>query len=317
MNPPAFIALAVAFVSSYYITKSLVKKEKELGITGPDMNKEGKPQVASIGGIALFFAFLASSPFLLIGGVDKLVLSCVLGASAIIEILGLVDDLLKLRQVAKAFLPGIAALALLPLTTKAEYLVLPFLGKIPLGVFYPTFFVPIGLMGASNLANMLAGYNGLESGLTLLILVALGCKGMIIGKWTSAMVALTMAACCLGFYLLNRFPAKIFPGDAGTLLMGAWICLASIALKEEALAALLMAPHLLDFVIKAVHRFPGDTWANVKNGKLSSPNPPRGLMHLLLHLLGPKKEDEIVRAAMAIQVGWCILMLAFSQLIGF
>ncbi|MDP2841599.1 MAG: hypothetical protein Q8O17_04910 [Candidatus Methanoperedens sp.] len=43
----------------------------------------------------------------------------------------------------------------------------PFLGTLDIGLLYPLLIIPIGMIGASNAFNMLAGYNGLEAGMLI------------------------------------------------------------------------------------------------------------------------------------------------------
>jgi len=43
----------------------------------------------------------------------------------------------------------------------------PWLGAIDFGLIYPLILIPIGVIGASNMINNLAGFNGMETGMGL------------------------------------------------------------------------------------------------------------------------------------------------------
>ena len=97
----ALISLLVTLITIPY----LIKKLKEKGITGKDVHKKGV-QVPEMGGLAVVLGFFSRFFFLLFFLEDKyppLIAACValLGAC----ILGIIDDLMELRQRIKGLLP--------------------------------------------------------------------------------------------------------------------------------------------------------------------------------------------------------------------
>jgi len=99
---------------------------------------------------------------------------------------------------------------------------------------------------------MIAGYNGLEAGMGMIILTTLG---LIIwvdqGLGKVAMLAAIMAACLFAFFLFNSFPARIFPGDTLTYTVGALIAAVSILGNTEKVALFLFLPYFLQFFLKS------------------------------------------------------------------
>jgi len=55
-------------------------------------------------------------------------------------------------------------LPLVAIKVGKSFLKLPIFGHIEVGLFYPLLLVPLGVTGAANAVNMLAGFNGLEAG---------------------------------------------------------------------------------------------------------------------------------------------------------
>lgn len=113
----------------------------------------------------------------------------------------------------------------LPLVAvKAGYSVIeiPLIGPLDLGLFYPLVVVPIGVVGASNAFNMLAGYNGLEAlqGITILSFTCL----FLLKKGVLELipVILPVIASILVFYIFNKYPAKVLPGNSFTYGLGAF-----------------------------------------------------------------------------------------------
>ncbi|MCS7216977.1 MAG: hypothetical protein NZ924_04820 [Candidatus Bipolaricaulota bacterium] len=96
------------------------------------------------------------------GGVALL---AVLATVLLTGLVGILDDLLDLRQGVKAFLPVPAALPWAAVRARQARLIVPSVGPINPGIFYPLFLVPLGVTGAANAVNMLAGFHGAERGM--------------------------------------------------------------------------------------------------------------------------------------------------------
>lgn len=90
---------------------------------GKDPHKAGQPKVPEMGGVALL---------------------AVLATVLLTGLVGILDDLLDLRQGVKAFLPVPAALPWAAVRARQARLIVPSVGPINPGIFYPLFLVPLG-----------------------------------------------------------------------------------------------------------------------------------------------------------------------------
>ena len=77
------------------------------------------------------------------------------------------------------------------------------------------------IVGAANAVNLTDGLDGLATGTALAPLLLLG-----LGALSS--VSLAVLGACTAFLWFNRHPAKIFMGDAGSLLLGSLLAGAAI-----------------------------------------------------------------------------------------
>ncbi len=95
---------------------------------------------------------------------------------------------------------------------------LPFIGTIDIGLLYPLLIIPIGIIGASNAFNMLAGYNGLEAVMGVVILSTLGLIAYSIGNTVAVVISVTITtiSALIALLYFNKYPAKVFPGDTLT-----------------------------------------------------------------------------------------------------
>jgi UDP-N-acetylglucosamine--dolichyl-phosphate N-acetylglucosaminephosphotransferase len=149
---------------------------------------------------------------------------------------------------------------------------LPVLGNINWGILYPLLIVPIGIVGASNAYNMLAGYNGLEAGMGVIILFVLGYVGVINGKTEASVLALVMFGALLAFLYFNWYPAKVFPGDTMTYSVGALVACVAILGDMEKIAILLFIPYVIDFILPMRKRLRVEAFAKVNDdGSLEQP----------------------------------------------
>ncbi len=103
----------------------------------------------------------------------------------------------------------------------------------PLGIFV--------LLAESNSTNLTDGLDGLLSGCSALIFTGLAITLLIESPGnneTLASLCIVMAGSCMGFLFLNKYPAKLFMGDSGSLAIGA--SLGGIALISNNLWSLLI-----------------------------------------------------------------------------
>jgi UDP-N-acetylglucosamine--dolichyl-phosphate N-acetylglucosaminephosphotransferase len=169
---------------------------------------------------------------------------------------GVVDDITGMRQRFKPFLVAAAAIPLI-LTYGGEGSIwLPLIGNISFGLLYPLFLIPLAITTSANFANMMAGFNGLEAGVGVIGLGTLGSLSIITGHWEAGIIGLTLAAAFAAFLKYNWYPAKIFPGDSGTLLYGASIAIIGIMARLEFAAIMVSIPAAFDFTLKMLSKKP-------------------------------------------------------------
>jgi UDP-N-acetylglucosamine--dolichyl-phosphate N-acetylglucosaminephosphotransferase len=149
---------------------------------------------------------------------------------------------------------------------------LPIVGTIDWGILYPLLIVPIGIVGASNAYNLLGGYNGLEAGMGVIILLVLGYVGLQNGKSDASVLALVMVGALLAFLYFNWYPAKVFPGDTLTYSVGALVACVAILGDMEKIAVFLFIPYAIDFILPMRKGLNVEAFAKVNDdGSLEQP----------------------------------------------
>jgi len=231
------------------MTSAWIRKATDIGLVGRDMNKPDKPDVAEMGGICVVFGFLVGMLFYIGMGTFYLhssdyhvILACIC-TILMMTIIGMMDDSLGwkkgISQWKKPILTIPAAMPMMVINAGHSTMDLWFIGAVDWGIFYPLAIIPIGIVGAANAYNMLAGYNGLEAGMGVIILSTLGYVAYLDDKCAVSVLAFCMVGALLAFLWFNWYPAKVFPGDTLTYSVGALVACIAILGDMEKIAVIL------------------------------------------------------------------------------
>ncbi|MDW8031889.1 MAG: hypothetical protein RMJ29_08790, partial [Candidatus Bipolaricaulota bacterium] len=123
-------------------------------------------------------------------------------------LIGLMDDLLGIHQGWKAVIPALAAIPLIVLEVGQKTMIVPIIGAVNFGIFYPLVLVPLGVTGAANAFNMLAGFNGLETGMGTVAVTVLAIIAAHLGEVTSLVLLLAALGALLVTLYFNWYPSK-------------------------------------------------------------------------------------------------------------
>lgn len=281
------------------------------GIVGKDRHKPGEPEVPEMGGLLLITGFTAGvllaiafnaflNRFLT---VDLTVLLAVLSVVLIAAIIGIIDDFLGLRQIIKAIMPLFIALPLVALGVGDTTMNFGHFGQVDFGIIYFLVFIPLGVTGAANAANMLAGFNGEETGVGIVALSSLAVIAYRLDETTAFMILIAALGALLATLFYNWYPAKVFIGNVGTLSIGAIMASAVIIGNFEVAGIIIIIPYIMEFLIKAKNRFPStDWWLTYRDGKLVCPETgPKGLGQLIAKVTGGMKERNITLSLMGLE----------------
>lgn len=300
----------IAILTTVLVMPAAITKLRGARITGQDRHKPGRPEVAEMGGLGLFAGLMAGSVAVVVvsdltdaDAVRVLAAQLVMAGAALV---GVLDDLISLAQRFKAALPLAFAIpfALFVQDTTVD---LPFLGSTEFSFVYPLLLVPVGIACASNGFNMLEGFNGLGAGIALITSLGLSALAVVKGEYLGLVILLPLAGATLGFLIFNFYPASVFPGDTGTLTLGASLAVGAMLSKLEFAGAVMFLPIILEFFIKARNGFPSTGWGgDLKDGILyCPPRRPVGLGQLLLKATGGLHERNLVLLFYALQAILC------------
>ncbi len=251
-GPATAMTALMAMGTVFILTPPLIRKMQAGGMVGMDVNKQNKTPIAELGGIAALFAFSVSLSLVvgfqkLVGNVAEPPFLAAISVFFMAATIGLIDDISNLPQRLKAVSVAFSALPLMLVHLGVPVITFPFgyqwvfLGQWHL--LYWLVLVPIGVTGVANAMNMSAGYNGLETGQISVIAMSLLLVGQLRGvSDVSLLVFGAIFGCALGLYYFNRYPARVFVGDIGTLGLGAALAAGIILAHIEFYGVIAIAP---------------------------------------------------------------------------
>jgi UDP-N-acetylglucosamine--dolichyl-phosphate N-acetylglucosaminephosphotransferase len=301
---------------AYSILPWLIPILKSRGIVGRDLNKPNKPEIAEMGGIAVVVGFFAGVSTLVAldgitdEGTQRLFasLSAALGAAFV----GMMDDLFDLRQRHKAFLPFIIAL---PFAVTADpHVVIPHVAELNFGVFMPLV-VAFAVTCAANAANMLEGFNGLGTGLGIIMAMTLLILCLIHDRLDGVYLLVPLLGALIAFLYFNKFPARVFPGDTMMLFMGATLAVSGILSNLQVQTTFIFIPLIVEFCLKLRGQFEAENYASSSgNGYLEYHGRIESLTHVFMKRFRVN-EKELVAFIWGLEIAMCAIVIAIDLML--
>jgi UDP-N-acetylglucosamine--dolichyl-phosphate N-acetylglucosaminephosphotransferase len=329
------IAILVSFLSSLIFLPRWISKTKKIDLTWKDMNKYGHPKnVSASGGIITVFSFAISvllylglKTFIYRPSVHQVEIFALLAVVLFLALIGLTDDLLGwkhggLSVYSRLFLAVLASIPLAVINAGNSIISLPFFGGIDLGIYFPLIIVPLAVAFVTTTYNFLAGFNGLEAGLGILILSFASFVSYITGSPWLAVIGLCMVAPLVVFLFFNWSPAKIFPGDVLTYAIGALFISMAILGNFERIAIIVFIPFLFEVILKLRGKLKKHSFGKPsEDGTIEMPHKKiYGLTHFAIWFLkkikGRATEKKVVFLIYIIQLIFILIGVIYLMLQG-
>ena len=234
-----------------------------------------------------------------------------LGVLLIAGVIGVIDDRHPLGPKTKPLLTAVACVPILLLGTYVPYPKLPFIGEARLTIVYPLL-IPLAIAVTSNAVNMMDVMNGAMPGTVAIITTMLTVILIIAGEWNVAPLSAGLLAAMLALLYFNRFPARVFSGDTGSLAVGAALGGLAILGRVEVVVVVALMPQIMNafyglssvgrlYERRQIRQRPTKLLENGNLAATTEKNAPITLARLIL-AAGPSTEQDVVRGMMLLTV---------------
>ncbi|MCX6802089.1 MAG: hypothetical protein NT067_03155 [Candidatus Diapherotrites archaeon] len=300
---------AVSFVLGLIAVKWVAARNFKKGLIGIDINKPGLKKIPESTGLALLLPawVCALAFFALFNDVNVLLWALMVSCFSLV---GFFDDTKpKFISETRKWRYRALIIAVISLAFAALFF------KKPEEIILASLF----LAGIASFENTFAGLNGWEVG-----------SGFILSAffalllWNTAYfpLAIALGGAILALLSCNAFPAKVFPGDSGTLLIGSGLAGLMVLTQDFRLMAvsfLFFIPHIIDFTAKLLTN-PSDPsqrkalpYSLLPGQKIALPAKGKGsrkydFAKILLKIFGPMGESRIVLLIWAILIANCCIV---------
>ena len=161
-----------------------------------------------------------------------------LGMALAFGFIGFIDDYIKvvkkrnlgltvIQKLVLQFAAAAAYLATIALiggdTGSRTSTLIPFVGMVGFGWGY-WILAAVVIVGVVNAVNFTDGLDGLNASVTFFVCIFLMMIAGLLNLFSMSILAVAIAAGCMGFLVWNFNPAKVFMGDTGSLFLGGAVC---------------------------------------------------------------------------------------------
>jgi phospho-N-acetylmuramoyl-pentapeptide-transferase len=250
MNADMLLGFGIALVLTVLLMPLFIPLLKRMKF-GQSIREEGpqshmkKTGTPTMGGLVFLIAIIVTT--LVVALITDLLTSEIMILLLVLfgfGLIGFLDDFIKvvlkrnlgLTSLQKLVAQIVIAVVSFFLLNSIEFdtaLAIPFTSaSIELSGLYVLFLI-FWLVGFSNAVNLTDGLDGLVAGTASIAFAAFGVLAIIHEQMGVALFTFTVAGALIGFLVFNKYPAKVFMGDTGSLALGGALAVVSILLKQE------------------------------------------------------------------------------------
>lgn len=225
------------------------------------LRKQGTP---TMGGIAIYAAIVMCT---IIGTCPTRDTWIIILVGLVFGLIGFLDDFIKvtekhnlgLRAWQKLVLQILAGVLfgiyIMKFTDMGSQVWVPFIDRnVDFGIWFVPF-VAFVLVAMANSVNLTDGMDGLCGGVSAIFAFFFAIVANIFASYPSAFYLCAVCGACIGFLVYNKYPARVFMGDTGSMALGGGMTAAILLTKAELLipfAGFVFVMEALSVIIQVV-----------------------------------------------------------------
>jgi UDP-N-acetylglucosamine--dolichyl-phosphate N-acetylglucosaminephosphotransferase len=242
------VVSAISFSVIMFLMPAAIRSLAARGRVVPDAHKRDKPMVPRPAGPVIMAGIAVAEIVLYLLTMNTAVLAVLL-STAIAFAVGYIDDSRTMPGWFKPLALVAAAIPIIVLDLYVGEVHGDFLNLVFGRAYIPLLYIPLILVIipiTGNTINSIDVLNGVASGFVIIATIPLLASIAIFGSHEVFLAALPLLFAAVAFYRYHRFPSRIFPGDSGTLLLGAMYGTLAIAGGSEIIGVIALLPAVMN-----------------------------------------------------------------------
>jgi UDP-GlcNAc:undecaprenyl-phosphate GlcNAc-1-phosphate transferase len=307
---PFVVVFAVALLVALAGTPLAGAWGRRLGLVDePGPRRWHKGRIPRTGGVALYAALMAGvllAQWLPVPRQDPKELTRLLGivlGCTLLFVVGVIDDRVELKPGPQYVAQAVAGLIAILCLVFIQQVMNPFTDELQKFPYVLTVAISLlWIMGMINTVNFLDGIDGLAAGVAAIVSAVLAVHMLREGQYSVALLPLALLGATLGFLPWNFYPARVFMGSSGSMVLGFAIATLGIAAGAKvALVLLVLSIPIVDVAWLMISR--------LRAGR-SIGSADRQHLHFRLLDLGLSQRQVVL-----IYYAYCVLLGAAALLI--
>ncbi len=245
----SLVALAVTYVLAVVARELAMRFGAYARVRDRDVHEIPIPYfggVAMMGGLTAAYLVASKVPFAIESASRELILHdarAILIGGAVVCLVGVMDDIFELDAMTKFAGETLAAGIVVAQGIQILWLPLPGNGSVSTFAMDGSqagLLTVLLIVATVNAVNFVDGLDGLAAGVVGIGAVAFFTYSVMLvfvneqeTATTAAILSAALAGCCFGFLPHNFFPARMFMGDSGALLIGFMLACSAISLTGQ------------------------------------------------------------------------------------
>lgn len=242
-------AVAAAMGPKFIPWLHRLKFGQEIREEGPKWHQK-KSGTPTMGGIMFIvgtvIAFIAAYIILYLNkntSITTLKAITMLGTSVGFAGIGFIDDYIKVIKKRNLGLTSIQKFSLQLVLAVVYIIAMTFMGTMDTTIILPFtsaswtmptwlywIFTLVVIVGTVNAVNLTDGLDGLATSITIVVGIFFAAAAVILKEIGCFYLSLAMVGGLVGFLLYNKYPAKVFMGDTGSLFLGGMIAVMAVGM---------------------------------------------------------------------------------------
>ncbi len=299
----AVLGFLLAAVIVYLLTPVVTRIAHRAGVVDTPSDDRRMHLLATplLGGLAIFFGLVIST-LVLVRPLDRATQGILVGGT-IITLVGLIDDLFEIRPLLKFAGQLVAIGVAIAFDMRVTHMSLPFTSHIYwLPGWVSVIFTLLWVAAIINMVNFIDGLDGLAAGICAISALTFSVIALSMARSSMGIVAAILGGSTFAFLRFNFYPASIFMGDAGSMLLGFILGVISVQSVMKSTATVALVLPLLVLGVPFVDLFM-IVWRRWRKGVPFYTSGQDHMHHDLVLVVGFSQRKSVL-----LLYGWCLML---------